>query len=148
MVNLLTSMKNTTISATIEIEVPFFDLDPMMIVWHGNYVKYFEQARCALLRSFDYDYPQMEALGYSWPIVDLRVRYAKSAVFGEILKCTATLKEFENRIKISYEIYNKSGARLTKGHTVQVAVDKTSGLLQLASPQHLIDKIKARNSYV
>ena len=33
----------------IEIEVPFFDLDPMNVVWHGNYVKYTEIARCKLL---------------------------------------------------------------------------------------------------
>jgi acyl-CoA thioester hydrolase len=35
----------------VELEVPFFDLDPMNIVWHGNYVKYLEVARCALLET-------------------------------------------------------------------------------------------------
>lgn len=135
-------MKTTNISASVEIEVPFFDLDPMMIVWHGNYVKYFEQARCELLRMFDYDYPQMEESGYMWPIIDLRVRYAHSAEFGQILTCKATLAEYENRLKIKYEIFNSEGKRLTKGHSVQVAVSKQSRELQLVSPKILIDKIK------
>ena len=37
-------------SVSTEIEVPFYDIDPMDIVWHGNYIKYFEVARCALLK--------------------------------------------------------------------------------------------------
>jgi acyl-CoA thioester hydrolase len=43
----------------IEVKPAFFDLDPMAVVWHGNYVKYFEYARSALLQKFDYDYVQM-----------------------------------------------------------------------------------------
>ena len=42
----------------------FHDCDPMQVVWHGNYFKYFEIARCALLQRYDYDYPQMQESGY------------------------------------------------------------------------------------
>ena len=66
-------------SATIELSPAFHDLDPMEVVWHGNYIKYLELARCALLQSFDYDYPQMRESGYLWPIVDLRTKYLRSA---------------------------------------------------------------------
>lgn len=48
-------LKQHPISAEYVVEVPFFDLDPMHIVWHGNYVKYFEEARCQLLRTIDYE---------------------------------------------------------------------------------------------
>ena len=51
--------------AEIEIEVPFHDLDPMDVVWHGNYVRYFERARHALLQTLDYDYPQMRDSNYA-----------------------------------------------------------------------------------
>ena len=47
----------------------FHDCDAMQVVWHGNYFKYLEIARCALLQRFDYDYPQMHASGYMWPIL-------------------------------------------------------------------------------
>ena len=57
------------LTASVDVEVPFHDVDAMQVAWHGHYVKYFELARCALLRRFDYDCPQMQTSGYLWPIV-------------------------------------------------------------------------------
>src|SRR5262249_969783 len=64
-----------TLEAEVEIEVDFYDVDAMEVTWHGHYVKYFERARCALLRKIGYDYPEMRDSGYAWPIVDCRLRY-------------------------------------------------------------------------
>ncbi|WP_406662855.1 acyl-CoA thioesterase [Gallaecimonas sp. GXIMD1310] len=128
--------------ATVEIQVPFHDLDPMQVTWHGNYLRYFEVARCALLESFDYNYPEMEASGYLWPIVDLKVKYVRPAVLNQALLVTAKLTEFQNRLGMSYEVRCKeTGACMTKGKTVQVAVDKSSGEMQFVSPQVLFDKL-------
>ena len=82
----------------------FFDLDPMEVVWHGHYVKYLEIARCALLDKIDYNYAQMKASGYAWPVIDLHLRYAASAIFGQRLKLRAEIVEWENRLKIDYLI--------------------------------------------
>lgn len=129
--------------AEIEIEVPFFDVDAMEVAWHGHYVKYLEHARAQLLRSFDYDYPQMRASGYFWPIVELNLKYVRSCRYGQRLKVRAELLEYENRIKIAYLITDAmSGEKLTKGWTVQVAVDARSGELQFVSPPILLDKLK------
>lgn len=131
------------LSATVEIEVPFHDVDVMEVVWHGHYVKYFEVARCALLRLFNYDYPQMRASGYAWPVVECQLKYVRSARFGQKIVVKATLMEFENRLRISYEIRDKASAeRLTKGLTTQVAVDVATGELQLVSPPVLEEQIK------
>ena len=70
----------------IALEPAFHDCDPMQVVWHGNYFRYFEIARCALLRRFDYDYPQMHASGYLFPIVDARVKYIRSLRFAQPFK--------------------------------------------------------------
>ena len=80
-----------TVSRVAEIEVSpaFHDLDPMDVVWHGHTLKYLELARCALLQSFDYDYPQMRESGYVWPIVDLRCKYVRSARYGQRLRVRA-----------------------------------------------------------
>ncbi len=59
------SPKVLTASATVE--VPFHDVDAMNVCWHGHYLKYFEIGRAALLRTFDYDYREMQASGYLWP---------------------------------------------------------------------------------
>jgi acyl-CoA thioesterase FadM len=45
------------VSTNTEIDIPFQDIDAMEIVWHGNYPRYLEIARCALLDCIDYDYP-------------------------------------------------------------------------------------------
>jgi len=50
-------------TAEVRIEVPFHDLDPAGYVWHGNYAKYLELARCALLKTFDYNYDAMVRSG-------------------------------------------------------------------------------------
>lgn len=130
------------LTAEVEIEVPFFDMDPMLVVWHGHYTKYFEQARCALLRRIDYDYPAMQASGYLWPVVELHVKYVNAARYGQRLSAKATLLEYQNRLKIGYLVTDKATARrLTKGYSIQVAVHAQSGELQFVSPNILLDKL-------
>jgi acyl-CoA thioester hydrolase len=134
-----------SLSAEIDIDVPFYDVDPMHVVWHGHYVKYFEHARCALLRLIDYDYPAMQASGYLWPVVELQLKYVHSASYGQRLLARATLLEYENRLKIGYLITDRaSGERLTKGHSVQVAVHAATRELQFVSPKVLLDRLGKR----
>lgn len=136
-------MSKAPLSAEIELEAPFQDLDPMNVVWHGNYFRYFEEARAKLLRRIDYDYPQMSASGYAWPIIDTRVRFAQAVVYGQRIVVRAELAEWENRLKIDYEIRDaQSGKRLTHGYTIQCAVDMRNNELQLVTPPVLRDKLK------
>jgi len=129
-------------SAAVQVQVPFHDLDPAGIVWHGHYAKYFELARCALLESFDYNYPQMAASGYSWPVIDLRVRYVRPALFAQQLNVSATLLEWQFRLRIGYLITDAAtGDRLTQGETVQVAVDLETRQMCLPSPTVLLEKL-------
>ena len=123
------------LSATIDVEVPFHDVDAMNVAWHGHYVKYLELARCALLRRFDYDYPQMQVSGYLWPIVECHLKYVRPAHYSQKLRVEATLLEYENRLKIGYTIRDiDSGERMTKAYTTQVAVDAKTRELQFVSP--------------
>lgn len=136
--------KQQYLTSSVDIEIPFHDCDPMNIVWHGNYPRYFEVARCQLLRLFNYDYLDMQASGYMWPIVDMRVKYVGSAKFTQVITVTASLVEYEHRIKINYLITDKeTGAKLTKGHTVQAAVSMDTNELQLESPPILAEKLHA-----
>ncbi|RSZ60225.1 acyl-CoA thioesterase [Massilia atriviolacea] len=128
--------------AETEMQVQFFDLDPMQIVWHGNYVKYLEVARCALLDKIDYNYEQMKASGYAWPVIDMNLRYIGPAVFGQRLTLRAEIVEYENRLKIDYLIADAaSGKRLNRASTTQVAVDIASGEMCFMSPPVLFEKL-------
>lgn len=132
------------ISAELEIVAQFYDLDPMQVVWHGNYAKYLEQARCALLDKIGYNYPEMHDSGFLWPIVDMQLKYVRPIRYAQAILVSATLVEYENRLKVSYRCRDKiTGEVLTKAHTTQVAVHAASGELCLESPAILIDKIRS-----
>ncbi|MEI6986063.1 MAG: thioesterase family protein [Rhodospirillaceae bacterium] len=125
------------------IKVQFYDMDPLQVVWHGNYARYFEQARCALLDRIGFNYPEMGRSGYIWPIVDLRIKYVRPMRFGQEAVVSATLSEYENRLKIDYRIRDcGTGEVLTKAHTIQVAVIAETGELCFESPAALTDRVR------
>lgn len=129
--------------AEVVIEVPFHDVDTMNVVWHGHYLKYFEIARCKLLDQFHYNYNQMLVSGYAWPVIESHVRYAQGIQFEQKIRIRAILKEWENRLKIDYLIFDDAtGKRLTKGYTIQVAVEIATREMCFQSPQVLFDCLK------
>ena len=135
------------VSAEVEILVPFHDLDPLEVVWHGNHVKYFEIARCALLDRIGYNFPQMKDSGYVWPVIELFVRYAHPLRFGQTVRVRADLMECECRLKVAYLVRDaQTGQRLARGHTVQVAVDAATRELCLRSPEVLLRKLGMESS--
>ncbi len=133
---------------TVEIDfvVPFCDIDVMEVVWYGNYIRYFEMARCALMQSIEYDWQQMLESGFLWPVVKCHLKYIKPLNYGQRIKIQAEIIEFEERLKINYTICDKSsGEIMTKGHTVQFAVAADTGEAQYAAPQILLEKLSNRD---
>ena len=97
---------------------------------------------CELLRRFDYDYPQMQASGYLFPIVDTRVKYIRSLHFAQPLKVLARIVEWELRLKLDYEIRDAtSGELLTRAHTIQIAVDVPTRQMQYVCPPVLWERL-------
>ncbi len=134
--------KTPTWVAEVEFTVQFYDLDPMEVVWHGNYAKYFEVARCALLDQIHYNYAEMQASGFAWPVIDMQVKFLQSLSFGQTAIVRAEIVEWEHWLKIDYAIRDKTtGLRLTKGSTRQVAVELSTKLMSLQSPSILLDRL-------
>ncbi|MGD8176200.1 acyl-CoA thioesterase [Marinimicrobium sp. ARAG 43.8] len=130
--------------AVLDIQIPFYDVDSMDIVWHGHYLKYFEDARCRLLDAIGYNYIAMRESGYGWPVVDVRLKYVDSARFNRRVRVVATLVEWQIRLKIQYRIIDLETDRLlTKGYTVQVAVSRATGEMCYATPPILEQKLRA-----
>lgn len=128
----------------LDIEVPFYDVDSYRIVWHGSYVKYFEMARCQLLEKIHFTYDDMEATGVFYPVIDLQIKYIQPLRFKQKFTISATIVEWEHRLKIKYLITDKkTGERITKGHTVQAAVEMPEQKMLLVSPDSLVKKIEA-----
>jgi len=131
------------VSTEIILTAQFYDLDPMGVVWHGHYSRFFEEARCQLLDKIGYNYAEMQASGYIWPIVDMRIKYVRPIRFHQTFIVTATIVEFVNRLKIEYLIRDPgSDEILTKAFTVQIAIATATGELCLESPAALTDRLK------
>lgn len=126
----------------VEVTPAFFDIDLMEVVWHGHYVKFMEVARSALMGQLNYGYAQMRESGYAWPVVDMRLKFVRPAVLGQKLKVRAEIVEWENRLKIDFLITDaQTGERLTKAHTIQVAVDMAKGQMCYVCPPVLWERL-------
>ncbi|WP_242039015.1 acyl-CoA thioesterase [Campylobacter concisus] len=131
------------ISHVSTFKVAFFDVDSMEVMWHGNYVKYLEMARCELLDKLRYNYIAMKKDGYAFPIVKLDVKYVRPAFFNDTIKVTTTLNECETFLKFHYLIENEKGEKLSEANTAQAVIDMKSLQTCFEMPEALIKAIKA-----
>ncbi len=131
------------IKSTTIIKIPFNDLDPMNIVWHGNYVKYLEQARCDLFEMIDYTYMNMYEDGYMYPIAKMDLKFIKPTTFNQKIEVECILEEVEPAIIISYTIKDiKTGEKIFKAKSTQIGILVNSKETVYQAPKKLIDKIK------
>lgn len=124
--------------------VPFHDVDPAHVVWHGRYFKYFEEARRCLLEELDYSYDAMMKSGFIWPIADATVRYVRPLMLDQRFEVVAALREWELRMVIDYRITGDDGVLYTRGRTIQVPIDATTMELSFGTPEELVRKIEKR----
>lgn len=130
------------VSASAEATPQFYDLDPLNIVWHGNYPKYLELGRCALMDKIGYGYTEMASSGFVWPFIDYRMRYARPMRLSTPVRITAGLVEWESMMRIVYAIEElSSGERVMRASSSQVAVSIDTNEMQWESPQVFLQKL-------
>lgn len=133
------------ISHVSTFKVAFFDVDSMEVMWHGNYVKYLEIARCELLDKLGYNYIAMKKDGFAFPIVKLDVKYVRPAFFNDVIKVTTTLSECETFLKFHYLIENEKGEKLSEANTAQAVIEMKSLQTCFEMPDTLKKAIEAYN---
>jgi len=132
------------IFAETDITIEFFDLDPMQVVWHGNYFKYFETGRCVLLEKIGYNYTEMEKSGFAFPVIEVSAKYVGPLKFRDKARIKAVLVEYENCLRIKYEIRNiQTGLLTTKGLTTQMAFNMNTNESCIVCPNILLEKVEA-----
>ena len=130
------------VSASAEAAPQFYDLDPMNIVWHGHYPRFLELGRVAVMNKIGYGYEEMVESGYAWPIIDLRMRYARPMRFAVPVKITAGIVEWENTLRIVYAIQDAvSGERVMRASSSQVAVTTHTNEMLWVAPPVLHEKL-------
>jgi acyl-CoA thioester hydrolase len=105
--------------------VLYADTDKSGVVYHANYLKYFEIGRAGLIRTSGRSYKEIEALGLFHPIVDLRVQFEFHADYDEVLSIYAR-PNFIEPVRFSYDYLvrnDATGRVLVYGHTVHCCID-------------------------
>ncbi len=122
-------MSDAGISLTTDIRVRYAETDGMRVVYHGNYLTYFEEARTNLFRSIGVVYSEIEKNGIYLVVLEAHVKYHRSAVYDDILYVKATLTELPTlRLTINYEITrNDENEILVTGQTVHAFTNAVSG---------------------
>ena len=106
----------------LQMQAHFFDVDSVNVVWHGNYVKYFEIARCNLLDKIGYGYNQMRADGFGYPVAKFECKYLAPIRFADIFEVEACLTEYESSLQFLYFIFDRRGRKITRASSMQVCI--------------------------
>lgn len=109
--------------AETELTIPFYDNDPMGVVWHGNYVKYIEIARCDMLNKIGYNYIDMKNDGVAYPIAKLDMKYIKPISFNQKIRIVSEIEEIEPSLIIKYVFFDENEEKIFKAKTMQICVD-------------------------
>ena len=126
-------------SYEVTLKVPFYDLDPMQIVWHGNYLKYFDIARSELYDHLGVDlFAFHDRTRYIFPIIRSFVKHIRPLKRGDEFLCRATVKEARTKIVVVFEIrLVKDGTLCTRGSTEQVAVREPEMEMEFSIPEEI-----------
>ena len=122
-------MSNNGISFTTDIRVRYAETDGMKVVYHGNYLTYFEEARTNLFRTIGIVYSEIEKTGVYLVVLEAHVKYHRSALYDDILHVKATLTELPAmKLTINYEITrNNESEILVTGQTLHAFTNASSG---------------------
>ena len=130
-----------------EISVRFNEADPLGIVWHGYYVRYFEDGRESFGKQYGVSYLDFYAQGLAVPVVSLQCDYKKPLRYGDkVIVATTFINSAAAKMKFVYKIYeSKSNSLVATGSSLQVFVDAKTFVLQLTTPV-FFEKWKQNNN--
>lgn len=110
-----------------EHKVQYYESDGMGITHHSNYIRWFEEARVALLEELGYPYERIERQGFGSPVLTVQAAYKSATRFGDVVQITARVIRYTGaKLFLAYEIHNKAtGALCCTGETSHCFTDHT-----------------------
>lgn len=129
------SKSKIEISFTSKIRVRFTETDPLGIVWHGNYIQYFEDGREAFGREHRISYLEQKAQGYTSPIVKSSCEHKLPLRYGDVATIkTSFINSPAAKMIFRYQIFDPQDRLVCTGETVQVFLND-NGELSLTNPE-------------
>lgn len=134
------------LSLEYDFQVPFYDLDDIQMVWHGNYVKYMEDAREKFGAKYGFEYLHIFNSGYLAPVADMHIKYRNSARISEVLTMKITYVPSRSaKMVFEYLITRKSdNAVIIEAETSQLFVSR-EGVFEVSTPGFYADWKKRWN---
>ncbi|MFT5183307.1 MAG: acyl-CoA thioester hydrolase [Flavobacteriales bacterium] len=130
---------NKVLSTYIDINTRFSEVDSMGVVWHGNYVKYLEDAREKMGAKFGMGYMDVYRNKFMIPIVKMNLDYKLPLYYEKKYRVhISVLDTIAAKIVCQYEIRNDQDQVCAKAETTQAFIN-LDGELQLITPQFFID---------
>ena len=124
-----------------QITVRYAETDMMGVVYHGNYLPWFEVGRTNLLKEFGVPYRELERDGYFLPVIEMQAKYHRPAVYDDTVTIVTTLREKPSlRINLDYEI-RRGDELLVTGKTLHVFIDRDGRPTR--PPASFIEKMNA-----
>lgn len=130
----------------IQVRVRYSETDQMSVVYHGNYIPYFEMGRVEWLRNKGVSYKSLEESGIALPIVSMTINYKKPARYDDLLTVTTKFKS-QSSVKIEFdcEIHNENGELLTTAQFILVFVAINSGK-PIAPPNYILEVLRSEEN--
>ena len=131
---------NAVLHDTTQVAVRFNEADPLGIVWHGHYVRYFEDGRESFGKRYGFTYLDCYAHGLAIPVVSIQCEYKKALRYGDTVTIETTfVSKKATKLFFTYRILNGEGELVALGSTVQVFVEVKTFQLQLTNPAFFED---------
>ena len=110
----------------------YHDTDCGGVVYHGNYLKFLEEARTEYLEERGHSVKELMDRGIIFVVRHQEMDYKHPAFYNDVLEIKTSVKEYSNvRIKFVYEIRNQEGRLIGKASTDLVSVGKDLKLAEL-----------------
>lgn len=125
------------LSIDLVLNIRFSDTDAMGVVWHGNYLRFFEDGREAFGEQFGLEYLDMYHDGYFTPIVKSEINHKSPIYYGDKVKIVIThIPQRSAKLVFEYKIVNiDTNAICATGKTVQVFLTVKERNLELNTPE-------------
>ncbi|AFM41829.1 acyl-CoA thioester hydrolase, YbgC/YbaW family [Desulfosporosinus acidiphilus SJ4] len=112
------------LSGTSRLRVRYAETDQMGIVYHANYLIWFEVGRTELFREINLPYTRFEEQGFSLAVIEANCRYRKPARYDDDIKIVTTIDKVTTRsVTFSYLVY-RDETLLAQGKTVHLFINK------------------------
>jgi acyl-CoA thioester hydrolase len=112
------------IQSRVEVTVRYAETDMMGIVYHANYLPWFEVGRTTLLKEIGVPYKKLEEEGFRLPVLEISAKYLRPAVYDDTLVIVTTVNDRPLlRIRLDYEV-RRGDELLATGTSVHAFVDK------------------------